>query len=107
VKTFWTPGIAIAFVLCVFIASWGIYILERNDMQSKQSLLPTPDRFVAPSFSVADATVYEFRNSQGGTCVLALRGTWSDDPMQLWCMRQLPPVDYEDLPSTTFDPKPQ
>ena len=61
-------------------------------------LEPNPDRFVAPPFSIGDVTVYEFRNSQGGTCVLAIPHSNGSASPTIWCMRQLPDLDYEALP---------
>ncbi len=67
-----------------------------------KSTLPEIERFdrrlVDKPFAISNATIYEFRNSQGGTCILALRGIGNNYPLAIACMKQLPSMDFENLP---------
>lgn len=85
-------------VLCIVVGGVIGASIQISNSKPEIELRPNPDRFVAAPFTVGGSDVYEFRNSQGGTCVLVSKGIYHGDPIALHCMTQLPSIDYESLP---------
>lgn len=75
----------------------SITLENSKEREANLEILEAPGHLVAKPYPIGDSIIYEFRNSQGGTCVMALRDWTRSDP-ELWCMRQLPVLDYENLP---------
>lgn len=84
------------FALVGFCVAVGM-IVATESQPTKVPLIEVPNHLVSKPFLMGDTMISEFRNSQGGTCILALREDYRSSPA-IACMRQLPTLDYENLP---------
>lgn len=80
---------ALLVAVVLFLVGWIV------DGSTEIETPPQPSKLVSKPFTIEDATVYEFRNSQGGTCMLVLR---ERNHIAIACMRQERELDFEYLP---------